>query len=142
MISALLAAALAISPAQFEKSHFGSAQKAISAACGTYPPIAISWDAFGQDRGGRDQFTRGGLGFLVMGLKSVCGDATLKSDFKMQISRIVISQAYGATDPMIYVSDRALHIEYLWVKGEAGPDADVVAREIASRLRGEEMEAP
>jgi hypothetical protein len=59
-----------------------------------------------------------------------------------QIKKVVLTQAYGAADPIIYISEGTLNVEYLWIKGEPAPDAKVVAAEIKSRLSGEEMEAP
>lgn len=117
-------------------------QREISKACDHATAINVRWDAFGDDADGKAAFMGHGLGFLRSAMQRVCADAKLRKAYKSQVTGIVISQAYGAADPMIYLHERELHIEYLWVKGEPGPDVAFVSSEIGSRLRGEAMEAP
>jgi hypothetical protein len=137
----LVAAALALSQS-VEADAVPKARAEIEAACGSSPIIAIKWEGFGEDDGAAAGLAEGGLGFLSGAFGEVCKDAGLKAEVGEQISKIVLIQAYGAADPIIYLMRGTLHIEYLWVKGQAGPDAAFVRDEIASRLRGEEAEAP
>jgi hypothetical protein len=134
--------ALALTTVGIYAGEVDDAQQQIVEACGHKVGIEIRWEAFGNDTDGRNTFSSQGLSFLGTAMKGVCADAKLKSAFKAQVSSIVISQAYGAADPYIYVNERKLHLEYLWVKGEPGPDSKVVAAEIASRLRGEDPAPP
>ena len=82
------------------------------------------------------------LTFLTTAFATVCKDAAAKAETAKQIRKIVLTQAYGAADPVVYISQGTLNVEYLWVKGEPAPDAAFVAAEITSRLKGEEAEAP
>jgi len=84
----------------------------------------------------------GGLGFLSGAFAEVCKDTGLKAEASKQISNIVLSQAYGAADPVVYLTKGTLHVEYLWMKGQPGPDAAFLRDEIVSRLKGEEAEVP
>jgi len=119
-----------------------AAQKQIAAACEASPALAVKWESFGDDAEGRAAFAKAGLGFLTTAFGEVCKDPALKAEVGKQVRKIVLTQAYGAADPIIYLSKGALYVEYMWAPGEAGPDARVVRDEIASRLRGEEPEAP
>lgn len=138
---ALLAAAALANPA-FDAETIPKARAAIAAACGASPAIAVKWDAFGDDADGANAFVASHLAFLSTAFAAVCKNPALKPEVGKQIANIVLSQAYGAADPMIYLLMGTLHVEYLWAKGETAPDAAFVAAEIAARLRGEEMEAP
>jgi hypothetical protein len=137
----VLAAALAGTQA-FDAQAVPKAQADIAAACGAAPALAVRWSAFGDDEPAAQSLMTSGLAFLTSAFANVCNNPTLKGEVAKQIGKITLSQAYGATEPIIYLSERTLHIEYLWVKGEPAPDAAYVAAEIASRLRGEEAEAP
>ena len=123
----------------------GAVQKAqgdIGASCGYTPAVVVEWDGFGDDVDAKAGLNEGGFGFLTSAFADVCKDAALKAEVGKQISKIVLTQAYGAADPVIYLARKTLHIEYLWARGVPGPDTAYVRDEIAARLRGEEAEAP
>lgn len=136
----LISAALA--SAAMDRGEGDLTQREIAKACDHSTPVDVRWEAFGDDADGKAAFVGEGLGFLRTAMQRVCSDQKLKKEFKSLVTRIVISQAYGAADPMIYLHRQELHIEYLWAKGEPGPDAAFVFTEIASRLKGEPMAAP
>jgi hypothetical protein len=142
MIGVLVFAAALAGTQAFDADALPKAQAEIKTACGAAPTLAVRWEAFGDDEPAAQSLMTSGLAFLTTAFATVCKDATLKGEVAKQIAKISLSQAYGAADPVIYLSERTLHIEYLWVKGEPAPDAAYVAAEIASRLRGEEAEAP
>ena len=119
-----------------------AAQKEIAAACEASPALGVKWESFGDDADGRAAFVKTGLGFLTNAFGEVCKDAALKAEVGKQIRKIVLTQAYGAADPIIYLSKGALYVEYMWTPGEPGPDVKLVHDEIVSRLKGEEPEAP
>jgi len=119
-----------------------AAQTEIATACQTSPTIGVKWESFGDDADGRAAFVKAGLGFLTNAFGDVCKDATLKAEVGKQIRKVVLAQAYGAADPIIYLSRGALYVEYMWAPNEGGPDAKMVRDEIAARLKGEEPEAP
>jgi hypothetical protein len=119
-----------------------AAQKEIAAACGASPAIVVSWEEFGDDEDAKAGFSAAGLAFLSGAFAELCKDPGLKAEVGKQIGKIVLAQAYGAADPVIYLTQKTLHVEYLWVKGEAGPDKMLVRDEIAARLKGVEAEAP
>jgi hypothetical protein len=137
-----IAAAVGAGVSEFEAGLIPKAQSEIGAACDAKPAISVTWDDFGDDADAAAGLVDGGLGFLSSALGEVCKDAALKGEVGKQISKIVLSQAYGTADPVVYLTQRTLHIEYLWMKGQPGPDAAFVRDEIASRLKGEEAEAP
>lgn len=137
----LALAALALSQT-FDAQTIPKAQAEIASVCGTSPVISVDWRDFGEDADAASGLIEGGLGFLSAAFGEVCKDAGLKAAMSNQISKIVLTQAHGATDPVIYLIQGTLHVEYLWVKGQPGPDVAFVREEIASRLRGEEAEAP
>lgn len=132
----------AIASGQFDSDVVPKAQAEIAAACTASPPINVNWTGFREDEPAAQALMDGGLGFLTKAMVSVCKDATLKAEVGKQIQRIRLMQAYGAADPVVYIHQGTLNIEYLWAKGEPVPDAAYVGAEIASRLRGEEMEEP
>jgi hypothetical protein len=125
----------------FDAEVIPKAQAEIASACGTSPAISVTWGDFGDDEDAAAGLTQAGLGFLSSAFGGVCSDASLKTAIGQKVSKIVLTQAYGATDPVIYLTGGTLHIEYLWVKGQAGPDVAFVRDEIISRLKGEEAEA-
>jgi hypothetical protein len=139
MLEALVFAA---ATAAFDAEVIPKAQSDIAAACGTRPNLQVRWKAFGEDDAGAQALVASGLGFLTTAFKTVCADPSAKAAMATQIKKVVLTQAYGAADPIIYISEGALNVEYLWVKGEPTPDAKFVAAEIKSRLAGEEPEAP
>jgi len=139
MLEALIFAA---ATAAFDAEVIPKAQSDIAAACGTRPNLQVRWKAFGEGDAGAQALVSSGLTFLTTAFKTVCKEPTVKAAMATQIKKVVLTQAYGAADPIIYISEGTLNIEYLWVKGEAAPDANVVAAEIKSRLAGEEPEAP
>jgi hypothetical protein len=141
MMLSFVFATLALSQA-FDGDAIPKAQADISAACGAATAISVTWKDFGDDEDAAAGLTQVGLGFLSGAFAEVCKDADLKAEVGKQISKIVLTQAYGAADPVIYLTRGTLHIEYLWVKGQAGPDIAFVRDGIASRLKGEEAEAP
>lgn len=137
----LVFAAMALSQA-FDNEAIPKAQAEIASACGASPAISVTWSDLGDDEDAAAGLTQVGLGFLSGAFGEVCKDPNLKAAMGQQISKIVLTQAYGAADPVIYLTASTLHIEYLWVKGQAGPDVAFVRDEITSRLKGEEAEAP
>lgn len=137
----LLIAAIAAGQA-FDTDAIPKAQADIASACAASPVIRVNWVEFGDDEPAAKALIDGGLGFLTGAMAAVCKDAALKAEVAKQIQRITLTQAYGAADPVVYINQGTLHIEYLWAKGEPVPDAKFVGEEIASRLRGEDMEAP
>lgn len=141
MFEALLVAALA-GTANFDTDTIPKAQTAIEQSCGTRPNLAIRWAEFGDDEPAAQALMSTGLTFLTTAFATVCKDAAAKGEMSKQVRKIVLTQAHGAADPIIYISQGTLNVEYLWVKGEAAPDAAFIAAEIAARLRGEEAEAP
>jgi hypothetical protein len=118
----------------------GMIQRDIAADCDASPQIDINWQSFDDDAMSALSGSR--LGFLSAAFASVCKDPGLKPEVAKQIAKIVLAQAHGAADPVIYLTQKTLYVEYLWVKGEPAPDAAYVAAEIAARLRGEEADAP
>jgi hypothetical protein len=141
MLSLMFAAAFA-GAAAFDAQVVPKAEADIAAACGAKPKVAVRWDGFGEDPDAAEALTKAGLDFLTQAFAEVCKDPALKPEVAKQIKRIVLTQAYGAADPVVYIAEGALNVEYLWVKGEVAPDAAFVGAEIAARLKGEEMEAP
>ena len=137
-----VAVSAAAGAASFDASVIPAAQKEIAAACGISPVISVTWRDFGDDADASAGLIEGGLGFLSGAFGEVCKDAGLKAEAGKQISKIVLSQAYGAADPVIYLTQGTLHVEFLWMKGRPGPDVAFVRDEIVSRLKGEEAEAP
>jgi hypothetical protein len=141
MMLSFVFAALALSQT-FDTEAIPKAQAEIASACDASPAISVTWSDFGDDEDAVAGLSQVGLGFLSSAFGQVCQDANLKTAMGKQVSKIVLTQAYGAADPVIYLTGGTLHIEYLWVKGQAGPDVAFVRDEIASRLKGEEAEAP
>jgi hypothetical protein len=141
MLAFVFAAAVAANPA-VDGAVIAKVQGEIAAACGASPPQSVAWDDFGNDEDGAKALAASELGFLSSAFATVCKDAKLKGEVAKQISKVVLRQAYGATEPTLYISKGTLFIEYLWVANEAAPDAAFVASEIADRLRGKEPEAP
>jgi hypothetical protein len=140
MLAFVVAAAVAANPT-VDGAVIAKVQGEIAAACGTSPPVSVAWNDFGEDEGGARALAASELGFVSSAFATVCQDANLKSEVAKQISKVVLRQAYGATEPTLYISKGTLFIEYLWVANEAAPDPSYVASEIADRLRGEEPEA-
>ena len=138
---ALFAAIVLASPA-FDVQIIPKARADIATACSASPTIVVAWDTFGNDTGAADALMSNKLSFLTAAFQKVCQNPALKPEVRKQISKVTLSQAYGAPDPMIYILKGTLHIEYLWAKGEPAPDVAFVANELAARLRGEEAEAP
>lgn len=126
----------------FDADTIPKAQAEITATCAASPALIVRWDAFGDDDPGAQALIGDGLAFLTTAFKTVCADATLKGEVAKQIRKIALTQAHGAADPIVYISEGTLNVEYLWIKGEPVPDAAVVAAEITARLKGEEAEAP
>lgn len=141
-VMAMGAALAAASGVAFETTGITDARAKIAAACGTSPEIVVGWEDFNKDVDARTGLVEGGLAFLTGAFEAVCKDAGLKGEVGKQISKVRLMQAYGAADPVIYLSRGTLHVEYLWAKGQPAPDVAYVRDEIASRLRGEEAEAP
>jgi hypothetical protein len=140
MLTALIAVIAAT--AAFDTEIVPKAQSDIAAVCGTRPALQVRWKAFGDDDTAADELIKTNLGFLTAAFTTICQDEAAKTAMAAQIKKIVLTQAHGAADPVIYISEGTLNIEYLWVKGEPAPDANVVAAEITARLKGEEMSAP
>jgi hypothetical protein len=140
MLEALIFAAAAT--AAFDTEVIPKAQADIATACGTRPNLQVRWKAFGDDDAAASALIATNLGFLTTAFSTVCKDEAAKAAMAAQVKKVVLTQAHGAADPVIYISEGTLNIEYLWVKGEPAPDANIVAAEIKSRLAGEEMEAP
>src|SRR5262245_36160155 len=122
---------LAVNAHTFEEATIPAVRKEILASCRVAPAVSVEWVNFGQDNGGKKAFVDSGLKFLSAALRQVCSVAAMRAELGKQVDKIVLSQAYGAADPMIYISERALHVEYLWVLGEPPPDAAAVASQIA-----------
>ena len=141
MLDLVLAAAVAANPA-FDGKVVPKVQDEIAAACGASPPISVMWSDFGDDESGAGALAASGLAFVGTAFTTVCKDSALKTEVGKQISKVVLRQAHGATDPTLYISKGTLFIEYLWVATEPAPDAAFVARELTDRLRGGEPEAP
>lgn len=134
---ALIVAALAVGTDTFPK-----AQADIASACGASPVLAVAWNDFGSDESGARALAATELGFVGAAFTTVCKDAGLKAEVGKQIAKVVLRQANGASEPILYISKGTLYIEYLWVENEPAPDAAFVAAEIADRLRGGGPEAP
>lgn len=141
MLEALLIAALA-GTAAFDAEAIPKAQSDIATACDTRPNLAVRWNEFGDDELAAQALIKGGLTFLSTAFTTVCKDPAAKGEMAKQIRKVVLTQAHGAADPIVYISQGTLNIEYLWAQGEPAPDATYVAAEITSRLKGEEAEAP
>lgn len=139
MLEALVVAAAFTGPAPIDT---GAAKTEIAAACGASPDIEIDWRSFGDDDDALHVLRQSKVMFLAEAFATVCADAAAKPEVGKQILKIRLSQAHGAADPVVYLTQRTLHVEYLWMKGEPVPDAAFVAAEIKSRLKGEEAEAP
>lgn len=137
----IVTAAIAAIPA-VDGEGVAKVQATIAAACGVSPAVRVAWDDFGDDTGGVDALAASGLSFVATAFATVCRDSSLKAEVAKQVSRVVLRQAYGATEPILYIDKGTLFIEYLWVAGEPAPEAAVVAAELADRLRGGEPEAP
>lgn len=141
MFETLLIAALT-GTATFDAEVVPKAQSAIEQSCGTRPNLAVRWQEFGDDEPAAQALMGNGLAFLTTAFANVCKDAAAKGELAKQVRKVVLTQAHGAADPIVYISQGTLNVEYLWVKGEPAPDAAFVAAEITSRLKGEEAEAP
>lgn len=141
MLDFIVAAAVAANPA-VDGAMIGKVQSEIAVACGTSPPVSVRWSDFGEDEGGAKALAAGGLSFVGAAFANVCKDAGLKAEVGRQIAKVVLRQAYGATEPILYISKGTLFIEYLWVENDPTPDAAFVGAEIADRLRGGQPEAP
>ena len=141
MLRVVIAVAVAASAA-VDSDVVPKVQGEIAAACGASPPVSVLWDDFGEDESGAGALAASGLSFVGAAFATVCKDAALKAEVGKQISKVVLRQARGATEPILYISQGTLYIEYLWVANEPAPDAAYVAGELAGRLRGEEGEAP
>ena len=137
MFDFFMAAALTAGPT-FEAAAIPKAQAEIAAACGVSPPVSIAWNDFGDDADGASAMIASGIGYVGTAFASVCKDPGLKAEVAKQIHKVVLRQAYGATEPVLYISKGTLFIEYLWVKGDPAPDAAYVGSELADRLRGGE----
>ncbi len=137
MFEFFMAAALTADPT-FEAAAIPKAQAEIAAACGVSPPVSIAWSDFGDDADGASAMIASGIGYVGAAFVSVCKDPGLKAEVGKQIHKVVLRQAYGATEPVLYISKGTLFIEYLWVKGDPAPDAAYVGSELADRLRGGE----
>lgn len=142
MIAMFVMAAGLTGTAAFDNDVIVKASGEIDAACAAKPALMVRWDEFGDDDPAAQALIASELTFLTTAFKTVCADAGLKGQVAKQIRKIALTQAHGAADPIVYISEGTLNVEYLWVKGEPVPDAAYVAAEIASRLRGEEAEAP
>jgi hypothetical protein len=140
MLELVIAAALVGDPA-FEASAIPKAKADIAAACGVSPPVSVAWADFGEDKDGASALVASGIGFVGAAFARVCKDPALKAEVRKQIQKVVLRQAYGATEPILYISRGTLFIEYLWVKGDPVPDAAFVGAELADRLRGGEPAA-
>jgi hypothetical protein len=141
MMLAVVMTALALSQS-FDADAIPKAETEIASLCGASPAISVTWRDFGDDDDAAAGLAQVGLGFLSGAFGEVCKDPSLKAAVGEQISKIVITQAYGAADPVIYLTQGTLHVEYLWLKGQAGPDIAFVRDEILSRLKGEAAPAP
>ena len=137
----LIVAAVAAMPA-VDTDAIPKAQAEIASACGVTLPLSVAWADFGDDEGGAQALAASKLTFVGAAFASVCKDVGLKVEVGKQISKVVLRQAYGATEPILYISKGTLFIEYLWVPNDPVPDTAFVASEIADRLRGGEPAAP
>lgn len=147
-VAVVLLAVLAL-PAHASEAPEGSealiakAEAAILESCGAPITIDVRWDTFGlMSRDDGAEVMRSGLTFLTDALREVCADAAMKESLAAQVQSIVLPQAGGAPDPMIYIHEGALHVEYYWVIAGAAPTMEVVRDDIIARLKGEEMEMP
>lgn len=140
-VSLVFAAALAGTDA-FDAGAVKTAESGIEASCGKKLSLSVRWESFGEDTDGAQRLMDDGLAFLTKSMATVCGDKVLAEKLRSGVKAIKLSQAYGAADPVIYITQSNLVIEYMWVKGEPAPDVALVAAEITSRLNGEEAEAP
>ncbi len=119
------------------------AEGLIAESCGAPITIDVRWDSFGlMSRDDAAEIMRSGLTFLTDALGQVCADAAMKESLAVQVQSIVLPQAGGAPDPMIYIHEGALHVEYYWVIAGAAPNTETVRDDIIARLKGEEMEMP
>lgn len=141
MLGLGLAAAISASAA-FDSDVIPRVEGEIASVCGTSPALSVAWDAFGDDESGANALVASQLRFLVTVLTDVCKTPALKPEVNKQIAKIVLRQAYGATEPILYISKGTLFVEYLWVAGDPAPDAAFVSAELVDRLRGGEPEAP
>lgn len=141
MLGIGVAAAIAASAA-FDSDVIPKVKGEIASACGTSPSLSVAWDAFGDDASGANALVASQLRFLVTVFTDVCKTPALKPEVNKQIAKIVVRQAYGAAEPIVYISNRTLFVEYLWAAGEPAPDAAFVSAELVDRLRGGEPEAP
>ncbi len=142
--AAFLAFALPACADDADKPSFTAAIDAVTAACGAKPELTVDWDGFaaGEPAGGRTQaLVDSKLTFLSAALSDVCADKSLRAKWKAQVRKILIRQALGAPDPMIWLNDGELSIDYFW-DGTANPNATDVAQGITARLNGEPMEEP
>jgi hypothetical protein len=139
MIELVFAAALG---ANVDAEVIPKVQAEIAAACGASPALGVLWGDFGEDESAAGAVAASGLQFVSAAFATVCKDAALKAEVGKQVAKVLLRQAHGAADPVIYISKQTLYIEYLWVAKEPAPDAAFVAKEIADRLRGGEPEAP
>lgn len=137
MFEFFMVAALTADPT-FEAAAIPKVQGEIAAACGVSPAVSIAWSDFGDDADGAGAMIASGIGYVGAAFASVCKDPGLKAEVGKQIQKVVLRQAYGATEPVLYISRGTLFIEYLWVKGDPAPDAAYVGSELADRLRGGE----
>lgn len=142
MIEVLVLAASLAGAQAFDAETVPKAREQIVTACAASPKIIVRWESFGEDEPAAQALIAGRLEFLGAAFDTVCKDERTKQEFSKQVVEIILSQAYGAADPVIYLVNGRLHVEYLWVKGEPPPDVKYVASEIVSRLRGEQAEAP
>lgn len=141
MLELLFAATLA-GAAAFDAEAIPKAENEIAALCGASPAIVVRWSEFGDDEAAAGALIADDLKFLTAAFASVCKDTALKPEVGKQIKKIALTQAHGAADPIVYISEATLNVEYLWVKGEPAPDAAYIADELTARLKGEEAEAP
>ncbi len=141
MLELVIAAAVASNPV-VDGQIIPKVRAEIAAACGKAPQISVSWSDFGEDASGASALAKSGLSFVGAAFASACKDATLRAEVGKQISTVVLRQAYGATEPILYISKGTLYIEYLWVANDPAPDAAFVTSELKDRLRGGEPEAP
>lgn len=119
------------------------AEALILESCGVPITVDVRWDTFGlMSRDDGAEVMRSGLTFLTDALREVCADDAAKESLAAQVQSIVLPQAGGAPDPMIYIHEGALHVEYYWVIAGAAPSMEVVRDDIIARLKGEEMEMP
>ncbi|HRK71472.1 MAG TPA: hypothetical protein PLA85_07775 [Micropepsaceae bacterium] len=119
------------------------AEALIQESCGAPITVDVRWGTFGlMSRDDGAEVMRSDLKFLTDALREVCADVAMKESLAAQVQSIVLPQAGGAPDPMIYIHEGALHVEYYWVIAGAAPTMEVVRDDIIARLKGEEMEMP